>query len=204
MVNYYTCSQYLTGPAPCPSVQHPDSTPTHTEGRARRQAHLFCPLCWICIQRLTWPGRWKTNCPCKKKMCLYESLENLNLIILEVLHIIWGFFFILCKSLLCVRTRWDALRYRHVSPIYIYCCRLTCTNTHTHTYAPWRELRRYEKTGGREAREQQEAEKDFGHVSESEGKRNKRGWLNGVFKRVQSALWCLQIINHVMSNNHGR
>lgn len=113
-------------------------------------------------------------------------------------------FFILCKSLLCVRTRWDALRYRHVSPIYIYCCRLTCTNTHTHTYAPWRELRRYEKTGGREAREQQEEEKDFGHVSESEGKRNKRGWLNGVFKRVQSALWCLQIINHVMSNNHGR
>lgn len=203
MVNYYTCSQYLTGPAPCPSVQHPDSTPTHTEGRARRQAHLFCPLCWICIQCLTWPGRWKTNCPCKKKMCLYESLENLNLIILEVLHIIWGFF------LYCVRASCASGPGEMHSGIgtwaqYTFTAAGSHARTHTHTYAPWRELRRYEKTGGREAREQQEAEKDFGHVSESEGKRNKRGWLNGVFKRVQSALWCLQIINHVMSNNHGR
>lgn len=203
MVNYYTCSQYLTGPAPCPSVQHPDSTPTHTEGRARRQAHLFCPLCWICIQRLTWPGRWKTNCPCKKKMCLYESLENLNLIILEALHIIWGFF------LYCVRASCASGPGEMHSGIgtwaqYTFTAAGSHARTHTHTYAPWRELRRYEKTGGREAREQQEAEKDFGHVSESEGKRNKRGWLNGVFKRVQSALWCLQIINHVMSNNHGR
>lgn len=203
MVNYYTCSQYLTGPAPCPSVQHPDSTPTHTEGRARRQAHLFCPLCWICIQCLTWPGRWKTNCPCKKKMCLYESLENLNLIILEVLHIIWGFF------LYCVRASCASGPGEMHSGIgtwaqYTFTAAGSHARTHTHTYAPWRELRRYEKTGGREAREQQEEEKDFGHVSESEGKRNKRGWLNGVFKRVQSALWCLQIINHVMSNNHGR
>lgn len=203
MVNYYTCSQYLTGPAPCPSVQHPDSTPTHTEGRARRQAHLFCPLCWICIQCLTWPGRWKTNCPCKKKKCLYESLENLNLIILEVLHIIWGFF------LYCVRASCASGPGEMHSGIgtwaqYTFTAAGSHARTHTHTYAPWRELRRYEKTGGREAREQQEAEKDFGHVSESEGKRNKRGWLNGVFKRVQSALWCLQIINHVMSNNHGR
>lgn len=203
MVNYYTCSQYLTGPAPCPSVQHPDSTPTHTEGRARRQAHLFCPLCWICIQCLTWPGRWKTNCPCKKKMCLYESLENLNLIILEALHIIWGFF------LYCVRASCASGPGEMHSGIgtwaqYTFTAAGSHARTHTHTYAPWRELRRYEKTGGREAREQQEAEKDFGHVSESEGKRNKRGWLNGVFKRVQSALWCLQIINHVMSNNHGR
>lgn len=176
MVNYYTCSQYLTGPAPCPSVQHPDSTPTHTEGRARRQAHLFCPLCWICIQCLTWPGRWKTNCPCKKKMCLYESLENLNLIILEALHIIWGFF------LYCVRASCASGPGEMHSGIgtwaqYTFTAAGSHARTHTHTYAPWRELRRYEKTGGREAREQQEAEKDFGHVSESEGKHNKKGLI---------------------------
>lgn len=41
-VNYYTCSQYLTGPAPCPSVQHPDSTLTDREGRATsRPAHIL-------------------------------------------------------------------------------------------------------------------------------------------------------------------
>lgn len=33
-VNYYTCSQYLTGPMPCPSALHPDST----EGRAKNIA----------------------------------------------------------------------------------------------------------------------------------------------------------------------
>lgn len=33
-VNYYTCSQYLTGLMPCPSALYPDST----EGRAKNMA----------------------------------------------------------------------------------------------------------------------------------------------------------------------
>lgn len=33
-VNYYTCSQYLTGLTPCPSDLYPDST----EGRAKNMA----------------------------------------------------------------------------------------------------------------------------------------------------------------------
>lgn len=43
-VNYYTCSQYLTGLTPCPSVLHPDST----EGRAKNMA--IVPPHKICIQ----------------------------------------------------------------------------------------------------------------------------------------------------------
>lgn len=170
MVNYYTCSQYLTGPAPCPSVQHPDSTPTHTEGRARRQAHLFCPLCWICIQCLTWPGRWKTNCPCKKKMCLYESLENLNLIILEVLHIIWGFF------LYCVRASCASGPGEMHSGIgtwaqYTFTAAGSHARTHTHTPTHldgnWGDMKKLEAVKQESSRKKKKTSVTLARVKES-------------------------------------
>lgn len=43
-VNYYTPSQYLTGLTSCPSIQHPDSTETHTQGRATVKHALNSPL----------------------------------------------------------------------------------------------------------------------------------------------------------------
>lgn len=46
-VNYYTCSQYLTGLTPCPSVLHPDST----EGRAKNMTIVSSHK--ICIQGIT-------------------------------------------------------------------------------------------------------------------------------------------------------
>lgn len=56
-VNYYTRSQYLTGPAPGPSVQHPDSILSGTEGRASVKHISFVALHKICIHCLKWPAK---------------------------------------------------------------------------------------------------------------------------------------------------
>lgn len=50
-VNYYTCSQYLTGPTPCPSALHPDST----EGRAKNMAIVSPALNMYSMDRLLRP-----------------------------------------------------------------------------------------------------------------------------------------------------
>lgn len=50
-VNYYTCSQYLTGPTPCPSALHPDST----EGRAKNMAIVSPALNMYSRDRLLRP-----------------------------------------------------------------------------------------------------------------------------------------------------
>lgn len=50
-VNYYTCSQYLTGLTPCPSALHPDST----EGRAKNMAIVSPALNMYSRDRLLQP-----------------------------------------------------------------------------------------------------------------------------------------------------
>ena len=75
MVNYYTCSQYLTGPAPCPSVQHPDSTPTDAEGRAGDKHISFVPCAkYVFNASHGLEGKKESPLAKKKKKSAFTSL----------------------------------------------------------------------------------------------------------------------------------